>query len=562
MNQKLTEILSHCCDPDIQRALKAIENELENPASYNHEERLQIAAGLSSLFFRDHNDNEALQRLIVRAERYLIGLGGDIVPWILEQIQDADAESAEHFARIVGEIGAPSVEPLLVRLNDSSSSSYATINFLLTVGYFLDSGVLKLLPRVFHYSKSADGMIKAQALYAIGRIANRISAGHLKPEERHDLYQVCFDSLSDTRALVRRQVVRALGKLHLNHYLSEAEVEHVYKAFRAILGLDDFEWDSAFIVRHEANLWLNYFRQDSRMHSSHKNGKESVTGRFYQDFAIAMKKELAPSTFYFRVHAPLIARKIEAGQFVIIRPNSTSERIPLSICGWNRDEGYIELIIMAVGRTSTEASLKNVGDRLHDVVGPLGQRSHVAKYDGTCVVLGGGFGTGAVIPTAADLKKLGNRVIGVVGARSKDLLLMVEELEAVCDEVIITTNDGSAGLQGFVTTALEQIMEKEKVAFTLAVGPVPMMKAVADATRDRGVECYVSLNAIMVDGTGMCGACRVTVDGKTRFACFHGPDFDGHKVNFEELVKRLGMFTVLEKEAADALSRGVVPLDH
>ncbi|MGB4781113.1 sulfide/dihydroorotate dehydrogenase-like FAD/NAD-binding protein, partial [Candidatus Methylomirabilis sp.] len=195
------------------------------------------------------------------------------------------------------------------------------------------------------------------------------------------------------------------------------------------------------------------------------------------------------------------------------------------------------------------------GDSIHDVVGPLGQRSHVAKYEGACVVLGGGYGTGAVIPTARDLRQLGNKVYGVVGARTKDLLILVDELKAVCDEVFVTTNDGSVGIQGFVTHALEKIMAREKVSMVLAVGPVPMMMAVAKITEGKGIEAWVSLNAIMVDGTGMCGACRVTVGGKTRFACYHGPDFNAHQVDFNELVKRQQMFVEQEKIAFEAMHR-------
>ncbi|MDD5559112.1 MAG: sulfide/dihydroorotate dehydrogenase-like FAD/NAD-binding protein [Candidatus Methylomirabilis sp.] len=267
------------------------------------------------------------------------------------------------------------------------------------------------------------------------------------------------------------------------------------------------------------------------------------------------KRELCANTYYFKVNAPLLAKKIQAGQFIIMRPNSDSERIPLSIAGWDRDKGYIEIVIMAAGRTSTEATQKNVGDSFQDVVGPLGQRSHVTKYEGACVVLGGGYGTGAVIPTARDLRQLGNKVYGVVGARTKDLLILVDELKAVCDEVFVTTNDGSVGIQGFVTHALEKIMAREKVSMVLAVGPVPMMMAVAKMTEGKGIEAWVSLNAIMVDGTGMCGACRVTVGGKTRFACYHGPDFNAHQVDFNELVKRQQMFVEQEKIAFEAMHR-------
>ncbi|MBF0291580.1 MAG: sulfide/dihydroorotate dehydrogenase-like FAD/NAD-binding protein [Nitrospinae bacterium] len=274
--------------------------------------------------------------------------------------------------------------------------------------------------------------------------------------------------------------------------------------------------------------------------------------KYKQDFRVLEKRELCPNTFYFKINAPLIARKIEAGQFIIMRPNDISERMPLSIAGWDRDKGYLEIIIMAAGRTSTEAVRKNVGDCFQDIVGPLGQRSHVAKFDGAAVVVGGGYGTGAVIPTARDLKALGNKVYGIVGARQKDLLIMVEELKAVCDEVFVTTNDGSVGIQGFVTHALEKIIAREKVSMILAVGPVPMMMAVTNMTRNMDIQTWVSLNAIMVDGTGMCGACRVSVASKTKFACYHGPDFIGKDVDFDELMKRQKMFVDKEKVALEA----------
>ncbi len=189
------------------------------------------------------------------------------------------------------------------------------------------------------------------------------------------------------------------------------------------------------------------------------------------------------------------------------------------------------------------------GDFFEDVVGPLGERSILPTSIGTCVVIGGGYGTGAIIPTARDMKALGNKVIGIVGARNQESLIMIPELTQACDEVMITTNDGSSGLQGFVTDALKQVLDREKVIYVLAVGPVPMMKAVSEMTRSLKINTYVSLNAIMVDGTGMCGACRVTVGGETKFACFHGPDFDGHKVDFENLTKRQKMFARQEQMA-------------
>lgn len=278
------------------------------------------------------------------------------------------------------------------------------------------------------------------------------------------------------------------------------------------------------------------------------------THRYMQSYALLEKKELAANTFYFKVSAPLLAKKIEAGQFVMIRPNNKSERIPLSVCGWDRNKGYIEIVIMATGRTSQEAVAKQVGESFQDVVGPLGQATHGKKHEGVCVVIGGGYGTGAVLPTARKLKNLGNKVYGIAGARSQNLLLLTKEMQETCDQVFFTTNDGSAGRQGFVTNALEDIIQKERVSYVLAIGPVPMMKAVSDMTKKETtmeIETWVSLNAIMVDGTGMCGACRVSIGGKTKFACYHGPDFLGHEVHFKELMARQKMFLAQEQWAQE-----------
>ncbi|MBE9503045.1 MAG: sulfide/dihydroorotate dehydrogenase-like FAD/NAD-binding protein [Proteobacteria bacterium] len=326
--------------------------------------------------------------------------------------------------------------------------------------------------------------------------------------------------------------------------LNDEQREKLLKSYNAILGNDEkHEWDYAYIVRHEAERFLPFCKAG-----------ESLADRYKQSFKIVSKRELCTKTFHFEIEAPLLAKKLKAGQFIIVRPHEFSERIPLSICGWDEGKGTIQIIVMAVGKTSSEINNMNVGDCFTDMVGPLGERSHVKKHDGTCVVIGGGYGTGAIIPTARDFKQLGNRVIGIVGARNKDLLIMVPELEEVCHEVMLTTNDGSIGIEGFVTHALQQILDRgEKLSHVLAVGPVPMMKAVSDMTKPLGIETYVSLNAIMVDGTGMCGACRVSVGGETKFACFHGPDFDGHKVDFEQLVKRQKMFVEEEQKALATL---------
>jgi ferredoxin/flavodoxin---NADP+ reductase len=271
--------------------------------------------------------------------------------------------------------------------------------------------------------------------------------------------------------------------------------------------------------------------------------------RYTQSFRIIRKRQLFPGTFHFSIEAPMIARKIEAGQFIIVRPNSLSERIPLSICGWDREEGTIQIIVAGVGKTTLQINSMDVGDRFIDVVGPLGERSVMPSEEGTCVVIGGGYGTGAIIPVVNDLRKIGRKVVGIIGARSVENVIMENELRAVCTEVVVTTNDGSRGTKGLVTDALKEVLAKEKVAYILAIGPVPMMKAVSDLTRDAAIPTYVSLNAIMVDGTGMCGACRVTVGTETKFACFHGPEFEGHKVDFDNLMKRQKMFAREEKAA-------------
>ncbi|MBS1543494.1 MAG: sulfide/dihydroorotate dehydrogenase-like FAD/NAD-binding protein [Bacteroidetes bacterium] len=313
----------------------------------------------------------------------------------------------------------------------------------------------------------------------------------------------------------------------------------------SITGRDEkHNWDRAFIVRKEAELYLSHFHPVA--HDGHG---------YRQTFRIHTKKLLCPNTYHFIVEAPFIARKIQAGQFVIVRPHDTSERIPLSICGWDREKGTLHLIVSAVGKTSTEIIRMMEGDAFRDIVGPLGERSRLPEKKGTCVVIGGGYGTGAIIPTALDMKERGHKVYGIVGARTEEFLIMTDELKAACDEVILTTNDGSKGTKGLVTDALEAIMLKEDIVHVLAVGPVPMMKAVSEMTRPFKIETYVSLNAIMVDGTGMCGACRVSVGNETKFACFHGPDFDGHQVDFENLMKRQKMFVKEEQAAMATLTR-------
>ncbi len=267
-------------------------------------------------------------------------------------------------------------------------------------------------------------------------------------------------------------------------------------------------------------------------------------------YPILKKSELAPNTVMMQIYAPLATKKMQPGQFVIVRVTPNGERIPLSISGWDRDKGTLRIIVQAVGRTSTELINLNAGDFIEDVVGPLGQPSHLDRY-GTCVLIGGGYGTGAIIPIARELIARGNKVIGIIGARTKELVLMEDDLRSICHRVEVSTNDGSSGTKGLVTDVLAGILKQEPVHMVTAIGPVPMMKAVSIMTRPLKIKTFVSLNAIMVDGTGMCGACRVEVGGVTRFACIEGPDFDGHQVNFDELVYRQKMYIPYEKKAME-----------
>ncbi len=265
---------------------------------------------------------------------------------------------------------------------------------------------------------------------------------------------------------------------------------------------------------------------------------------------IVYKKELNPTTTLFRIAAPELVKKAQAGQFVIIRAYEDSERIPMSIGGLDRINGILTVVVMEVGKSTAEIVRMQVGERFLDVVGPLGLPTHLENFDGTCVVVGGGVGIPPIYPIAEALRSHDNKVIAIIGARSKDLLLYEEELGALCDGLIVTTDDGSKGTKGFVTHALQKLIDDgEDIKFVMAVGPVIMMKNVAKVTEPHGIPTWVSLNPIMVDGTGMCGCCRVTVDGKTQFACVDGPDFDAHKVDFRELMSRQLMYLGQEKTA-------------
>lgn len=249
-------------------------------------------------------------------------------------------------------------------------------------------------------------------------------------------------------------------------------------------------------------------------------------------------RSLAPEVKYFRVEAPKVARKRRAGQFVIVRVTGNGERIPLTIADADPEAGWIALIVQGVGKTTRTLNQLKVGDTLHDLAGPLGTPSEIHEY-GTVVVIGGGVGTAIAYPTAVALAEAGNDVIAIIGGRSRAFVILEDEMRAVCTEVYPTTDDGSYGYHGFVTDKLaELIASQPRIDRVVAVGPVPMMNAVAEVTRPHGIDTVVSLNPIMVDGTGMCGGCRVSVGGETRFACVDGPEFDAHSVDFELLARR------------------------
>ena len=269
-------------------------------------------------------------------------------------------------------------------------------------------------------------------------------------------------------------------------------------------------------------------------------------------FEILEKRQMAEGTVVmFRVQAPRIARKTRPGQFVILRANEKGERIPLTVAEAMPEQGWIRLYFQVVGKTTAMLAAMKEGDGLQDVIGPLGVPTHVEKM-GTVACVGGGLGVAVMYPITRAFFEMGNRVIGIIGSRTKDLLILEEEMGAVCHELHVTTDDGSYGHHGFVTDVLKRILtERDDVKMVMGIGPVPMMRFLCRTTEPFGVKTMVSLNPIMVDGTGMCGACRVRVGGETKFCCVHGPDFDGHQVDFDELTKRLAMYMAQERTSYD-----------
>ncbi len=267
-------------------------------------------------------------------------------------------------------------------------------------------------------------------------------------------------------------------------------------------------------------------------------------------YEILAKQEMAKGTIVrFDVYTPEIAAKIQPGQFVIIRVNETGERIPLTVADVKGDSGTIVLIFQVVGKTTALMRSLNTGDFLLDVVGPLGRPAEINNF-GNVIMVGGGTGVAILYHVMKALSAAGNHLTGIVGARTKELLFLEQELDMLCDKLVITTDDGSHGQKGFVTDPLQTILrQRSDVHRVYAVGPIIMMKNVCKLTKQFDVPTIVSLNPIMIDGTGMCGGCRVSIGGQTRFCCVDGPDFDGHAVDFDELQKRGSLYAEEEQES-------------
>jgi ferredoxin--NADP+ reductase len=270
-------------------------------------------------------------------------------------------------------------------------------------------------------------------------------------------------------------------------------------------------------------------------------------------YKIVRKKNLARNIDWFRIKAPLIARKARAGQFVVIRINEKGERIPLTLSDYDAKKGLISLVSMRAGKTTALLSSLKQGGNIKDVVGPLGNPTEIKRF-GRVICVGGGVGIAAILPIIRELKQSGNYVISIIGARSKDFLILMEDVRKTSDELYVCSDDGSIGYHGFVTDFLRQYLKENTgskrtaIARVIAVGPAPMMADTAIVTKPFGLKTIVSLNSIMVDGTGMCGSCRVEVGGKTKFACVDGPEFDAHKVNFDLLLSRQKVYCSHEKE--------------
>ena len=268
---------------------------------------------------------------------------------------------------------------------------------------------------------------------------------------------------------------------------------------------------------------------------------------------IVNKEYFSANVVKFEVEAPLIAKSRKAGHFVMVKVGEKGERIPLTIAGADLQKGTITLVVQKMGVSSTKLCALNAGEYITDMVGPLGKATHIENF-GTVVCACGGVGTAPMLPIVDALKQAGNKVITVLAARTKDLIILEEQMQKLSDEVIIMTDDGSYGTKGLVTTGVESVINREKVDMCVTIGPAIMMKFVSLLTKKYEVPTLASLNTIMVDGTGMCGACRVSVGGKTKFVCVDGPEFDAHKVDFDEMLMRLGGYRDIEREEMEKMT--------
>lgn len=267
-------------------------------------------------------------------------------------------------------------------------------------------------------------------------------------------------------------------------------------------------------------------------------------------YKILSKKELCPNQYEITIDAPYVVRNAKAGQFIIFRAEENGERVPLTIADVDKEKGILTLVFMAVGYSTKKLAALNVGEELVDLVGPLGKPTHIEKY-GTVVCVAGGYGAAPCYLIAKAFKDAGNKVYMIMGARTKELIFWQDKMKNACTELYITTDDGSLGIKGFGTTVLEEIMNREPVDYVIAVGPMPMMRAVANMTKEKKIKTEASMNPIMVDGTGMCGACRLTVGGETKFACVDGPDFDAHQIDFDEVINRTRIYKDQERKRSE-----------
>jgi NAD(P)H-flavin reductase len=272
-------------------------------------------------------------------------------------------------------------------------------------------------------------------------------------------------------------------------------------------------------------------------------------------FKIILKQNLAPNVNLYKIEAPSVAKRAQAGQFVVIRIDEKGERIPLTIADWDREEGTVTIVVMAVGTTTHRLAQLETGDSISDFIGPLGLPTHIEKY-GTVVCVAGGFAVATIMPIARSMREKGNHVISIMGARNKELIFWEDELRSVSDELIVTTDDGTYARKGLVTEPLKELLDSDqKIDRVIAIGPSVMMMACSRTTEPYGIKTIVSLNPIMVDGTGMCGCCRVSVGGETKFACVDGPDFDGHQVDWDLLFARQRSYLDQEKTSFEDWKR-------